>query len=335
MIPHPVTAAAAGTITIGGDLQVRRLGYGAMRLTGQGVWGPPHDHDNALTVLRRVVALGVTFIDTADSYGPAVNEELIAEALYPYPSDLIIATKGGYTRSGPNQWHPSAHPAHLRRVLEESLRRLRREHIDLYQLHTPDPTVPFAESVGALVECQSRGLIRHIGLSNVSLAGLREAQQIARIVSVQNMYNLTERHSEDVLATCTAEGLAFLPWYPLATGDLARQDGPLQQIAERHRATPAQVAIAWLLQRSPVVLPIPGTAVVRPKVRVSCQQGDVCTRCLAHPTLWMSTSVRSAWVRITTLSADASHRRMSFGKRACSGWRIIYAVRGGVNGGGA
>jgi aryl-alcohol dehydrogenase-like predicted oxidoreductase len=258
---HP-TATAAGTFDIGGELTVNRMGFGAMRLTGPGVWGEPRDPDECRRVLRRAVDLAVNFIDTADSYGPHVSERLIAEALYPYPDDLVIATKGGLTRSGPDQWHPDGRPQHLREACEGSLARLRLERIDVYQLHRVDPKVPMEESVGALVELRDEGKIRHIGLSNVSVAQLHRAQEMTAIVSVQNRYSLADRAAEDVLEKCTREGLAFIPWYPLATGRLAQPGSALVAAAERHDATPAQIALAWLLQRSPVMLPIPGTSSV-------------------------------------------------------------------------
>lgn len=248
------------TFRLGGDLEVRRLGFGAMRVTGPGVWGPPRDLEAAKRLLRQVVASGVNLIDTADSYGPSVSEELIAEALYPYPSDLVIATKGGMLRPGPGQWTADGRPAHLKRVCEESLRRLRLERIDLYQFHRPDPNVPLLESVGALVELQAAGKIRHIGLSNVNREQLAQAQSVAKIVSVQNSYNLANRGNEAVLQACTEQGLAFLPYFPLAVGNLARAGGSLQTIAAAHQATTAQVALAWLLHYSPVIIPIPGTS---------------------------------------------------------------------------
>jgi aryl-alcohol dehydrogenase-like predicted oxidoreductase len=248
------------TFTIGGDLEVRRLGFGAMRITGDGIWGPPADPDNARAVLRRVLELGVNLIDTADSYGPEVSENLIAEALHPYPEGLVIATKGGLRRTGPGQWPRDAHPDRLRECLEGSLRRLRVDRIDLYQLHAPDPTVPLEDSLGALKEAQAEGKIRHIGVSNVSLAELERARAVVDVVTVQNRYNLVDRHSEGVLDACEAAGIGFIPWFPLATGDLARPGGPLDELAEAHDAKPAQLAIAWLLARSPVMLPIPGTA---------------------------------------------------------------------------
>ncbi|MGH3931129.1 MAG: aldo/keto reductase [Pseudonocardiaceae bacterium] len=250
---------AADVHVLGGDLPVRRLGFGAMRITGSGVWGEPADRDGAKALLRRVLELGVNLIDTADSYGPEVSELLIAEALYPYPADLVIATKGGLLRDGPHQWRRDGRPAHLRAVCEGSLRRLRLERIDLYQLHAVDPRVPIEESVGALVELQDAGLVRHIGVCNVSAQQLERARGIAEVVSVQNRYNLAERGSDDLVEACGREGLAFLPWYPLATGELAAPGSRLDQAAKAHGATAAQVALAWLLARSPTMLPIPGT----------------------------------------------------------------------------
>lgn len=244
---------------LGGDLEVRRLGFGAMRITGEGVWGPPEDRDAAKRVLRRALELGVNLIDTADSYGPNVSEELIADALHPYPDELVIATKGGQLRPGPGKWEPDGRPEHLRRVLEGSLGRLRLERIDLYQLHRPDPKVPFEESVGALADAQREGLIRHIGLSNVSLEQLEVARGVAEIASVQNRYNLADRSSQGVLERCQELGIGFIPWYPINTGKL---EGEVERIARRHGASPPQVAIAWLLQSSPVHLPIPGTSSV-------------------------------------------------------------------------
>ncbi|MEO7003214.1 MAG: aldo/keto reductase [Ktedonobacterales bacterium] len=257
------TAAASGSFTIGGDLPVHRLGFGAMRLTGDGVWGPARDPDEARAVLRRALDLGVTLIDTADAYGPNVSEELIAEALYPYPQNLVIATKGGLTRTGPGQWPTDGRPEHLRAALDGSLKRLKLDRIDLYQFHRPDPNVPFEVSVRTLAELQKAGKIRHIGLSNVTVEQLAQARSIVPIVSVQNRYNVTDRASENVLEVCERDGLAFLPWFPLASGDVSHPAGPLAQIAESHAATPMQVAIAWLLQRSPVILPIPGTSSVQ------------------------------------------------------------------------
>ena len=253
-------SAIGGSFTLGGDLEVGRLGFGAMRITGPGIWGEPDDPGAARQLLRRVVDAGVNLIDTADSYGPEVSENLIAEALHPYPDDLVIATKGGLERPGPGQWEPACRPDRLKRCCEESLRRLRLERIDLYQLHTVDPMVPIEDSIGALAELQEEGKIRHIGVSNVSGEQLERARQIAPIVSVQNRYNLTDRSSEEVLDACERDGLGFLPWFPLATGELAKPGGSLEAIAKAHDATPAQVALAWLLRRSPVTLPIPGTS---------------------------------------------------------------------------
>jgi pyridoxine 4-dehydrogenase len=250
------------TFTIGGDLEVRRLAFGAMRITGKGIWGPPDDPDEARAVLRRAVELGVNLIDTADSYGPEVSENLIAEALYPYPDGLVIATKGGLRRTGPGQWPRDARPERLKECCEGSLRRLRLERIDLYQLHSPDRAVPLEDSLGALKELQDEGKIRHIGVSNVSLDEFELARELVDVVTVQNRYNLTDRHSEDVLDACEDAEIGFIPWFPLATGDLARPGGPLDEIARAHDATPSQVALAWLLARSPVMLPIPGTSTV-------------------------------------------------------------------------
>ena len=251
--------AASGTLTLGDDLEVHRLGFGAMRITGDGVWGPPADRDVAVAVVRRVVELGVNLIDTADSYGPRVSEQLIAEALHPYPDGLVIATKGGLQRSGPGQWSRNGRPEHLRTACEGSLRDLRTDRIDLYQLHAPDPDVPYAESVGAMKELQDEGKIHHVGVSNVSVEQLDEARSIVDVVSVQNRFNLSDRSSAEVLAVCERDGLGFFPWFPLAAGDLARPGGVVAEIAQAHDATPGQVALAWLLARSPVMLPIPGT----------------------------------------------------------------------------
>jgi aryl-alcohol dehydrogenase-like predicted oxidoreductase len=250
----------SSNFTIGGDLEVRRLGYGAMRITGDGIWGPPADPEAAKQLLRRVVELGVNLIDTADSYGPDVSENLIAEALHPYPDDLLIATKGGLRRTGPGEWPVDAHPDRLRECCEGSLRRLRVDRIDLYQLHRPDPDVPLEESLGALKDLQDEGKIRHIGISNVSVDEFERAQAVVDVVTVQNRYSLVDRDSDDVLDACEAAGIGFFPWFPLATGDLARPGGPLDELAGAHDATPGQLAIAWLLARSPVMLPIPGTA---------------------------------------------------------------------------
>jgi pyridoxine 4-dehydrogenase len=248
------------TITLGGDLEVHRLGFGAMRITGQGIWGPPDDPEEARRLLRRVVELGIDLIDTADSYGPEVSEKLIAEALHPYPDGLVIATKGGLRRTGPGSWPRDARPERLRECCEGSLRRLRLEQIDLYQLHAPDPKVPYADSIGALKELQEEGKIRHVGVSNVSTEQLEQARAIVDVVSVQNRYNLEDRHSEDVLEECERAGIAFIPWFPLDMGRLADPGGVLAEVARAHDATPAQVALAWLLARSPVMLPIPGTS---------------------------------------------------------------------------
>jgi pyridoxine 4-dehydrogenase len=250
------------TFTIGGDLQVHRLGFGAMRITGEGIWGPPEDPEEAKRVLHRVVELGIDLIDTADSYGPEVSENLIAEALHPYPDGLVIATKGGLRRTGPGQWPRDARPERLKECCEASMRRLKLDRIDLYQLHSPDPQVPYGDSVGALKELQDEGKIRHIGISNVSLDELEQARGIVEVVTVQNRYNLTDRHSEDVLQACEDARIGFIPWFPLATGRLAEPGGPLDRIAQEHEATPAQIALAWLLARSPVMLPIPGTSSV-------------------------------------------------------------------------
>lgn len=253
-------AEASGTFLLGGDLPVRRLGFGAMQITGPGVWGDPADPEEAARVLRRAVELGVTFIDTADSYGPFVSEELIRKALHPYPADLVIATKGGFTRSGPGVWRAVGRPEYLRQQVELSLRHLGLERIDLYQLHRIDPKVPVEESLGELAALQKEGKIRHIGLSEVSVAEIEQARRAADIVSVQNLYNLANRRSEAVLDYAEANGLGFIPWFPIATGELARPGGPLDSIASSHGATPAQLALAWLLKRSPAMLPIPGTS---------------------------------------------------------------------------
>jgi aryl-alcohol dehydrogenase-like predicted oxidoreductase len=258
--PQTPTATAAGELTLGGDLTVRRMGFGAMRITGEGIWGEPKDPEAARALLRRALGLDVNLIDTADSYGPEVSERLIREALHPYPEDLVIATKGGLLRPGPSRWEPDARPERLKEACAASLERLGVERIDVYQLHAPDPKVPFEESVGALAELREEGKIRHIGLSNISLDQLERARERVPVVSVQNRYNIAFRHSEEVLEACQREGVGFIPWFPLDTGALARGNGALQQVAQAHGRTPAQVALAWLLQHSPVMLPIPGTA---------------------------------------------------------------------------
>ena len=255
-------AAASGTFTLGGDLTVHRMGYGAMRITGQGIWGDPKDTEECMQVLKRALDLGVNFIDTADSYGPEVSENLIAEALYPYADGLVIATKGGLTRQGPDQWLPVGRPEYLRQCVEMSLRRLKTDTIDLYQLHRIDPKVPADETLGALKDLQTQGKIKHIGLSEVSVEELQHAQTIVDIVSVQNLYNLSERKSEKLLDYCTEKKIGFIPWFPVAGGDLVKPGGVLDQSAKQHGASVAQLALAWLLKRSPVMLPIPGTSSV-------------------------------------------------------------------------
>ncbi|CAM3861056.1 aldo/keto reductase [Cohnella lubricantis] len=257
-----VNASAAGTYAVGGDLNVNRLGYGAMQLTGKGVWGDPRDPDEAVRVLRRAVELGVNFIDTADSYGPFVADRLIRKALHPYPAGLVIATKVGLTRAGPDDWRPVGRPEYLRQQTELNLRHLGVERIDLLQLHRIDPKVPLAEQIGELALLQKEGKIRHIGLSEVTAEQLKEASGIAKIVSVQNLYNLVNRKSEEVLNYAEANGVAFIPWFPLATGGLAKEGGPLDSLAKKHGAKPSQLALAWLLKRSPAMLPIPGTSSV-------------------------------------------------------------------------
>ena len=263
-------ATASGTLTIGGDLTVYRLGFGAMRLTGPGIWGPPADKQEAIAVLHRALELGVNLIDTADSYGPEVSESLIAEALYPYPKDLVIATKGGLLRTGPGQWPQDGRPEHLREALEGSLRRLRLDHIDIYQFHRPDPNVPFEDSVGTLAKMREEGKIRYVGLSNITIGQLLRAQKIMPIVTVQNHYNLAMRQSEqmtvseteEMIDLCARQGIGFIPWSPLAFGELAHSGGILDQVAKRHGARPGQIALAWLLKRSSTMLPIPGTSSV-------------------------------------------------------------------------
>src|SRR6266446_5945952 len=252
------SAASAGTVALGGELTVNRLGFGAMRLTGDGVWGPPKDRAAAIAVLRRAVELGVNFIDTADSYGPHVSEELIAEALAPYPKDLVIATKGGWNRPGPNQWTHDASPAHLREAVEGSLKRLRLDRIEVYQLHAPDPVVPLDASIETLANMQSQGKIRFVALSNVTVDHIERARKIVPIVSVQNRYSFADREWGYVVDYCERNGIAFIPWFPLGAGKVAGE--VLNQIAQAHHASPTQVALAWLLRRSPIVLPIPGTS---------------------------------------------------------------------------
>jgi pyridoxine 4-dehydrogenase len=252
-------AAAAGRFRLGGDLWVNRMGFGAMRVTGPGIWGDPPDHDEAVQVLRRAVELGVQLIDTADSYGPFVSEDLIAAALRPYPDGLVIATKGGLVRTGPEQWHPVGRPEYLVQCVEMSLRRLRLDCIDLYQFHEVDPQVPLEESIGALAGMQQQGKVRHIGVSNFTVDELARARSVATVVSVQNEYNIADRRSDDVLDVCARDGLGFLPWAPIADGRLTRPGAVLEQAAGAHGVTVAQLTLAWLLHRSPVVLPIPGT----------------------------------------------------------------------------
>jgi pyridoxine 4-dehydrogenase len=254
-----VSAAAAGTIDVGGDLTVNRLGLGAMRITGDGIWGQPADRDEAKAVLRRAIELEVNFIDTADSYGPDVSEELIAEALYPYPDDLVIATKGGLVRPGPYEWTEDGRPEHLIEACEGSLRRLKLDQIPLYQFHRPDHAVPLEDSIGALVTLKEQGKIRHIGLSNVSERQLRKAQRLTPIVSIQNRYNVDDRRSESLVDLCEQEQLVFLPWAPIQNLD---SNQVLQELAKRYDATPRQIVLAWLLARSPQILPIPGTGSV-------------------------------------------------------------------------
>lgn len=258
MKKNGIPAASAWIVELGGELFVRRLGFGAMRLTGEGIWGPPKDRKAALAVLRRAVELGVNFIDTADSYGPNVSEELIAEALFPYPADLVIATKGGWNRPGPNQWTHDATPSHLRKAVEGSLKRLRLQRIDVYQLHIPDPVVPFDDSIATLARLKEEGKIRLVALSNVTQEHIERARKIVPIVSVQNRYSFADREWDYVVSYCEAHGIAFIPWFPLGAGRVAGE--VLQEIARARQATPMQVALAWLLKRSPIMLPIPGTS---------------------------------------------------------------------------
>ncbi len=260
MSKKEVSASLAGSVSLGGKVSVHRLGYGAMRLTGDGIWGPPKDRKAALAVLRRAVELGVNFIDTADSYGPGISEELIAEALFPYPKDLVIATKGGWNRPGPNQWTHDASPEHLRNAIEGSLKRLRLDRIEVYQLHAPDPVVPFETSVETLAELQKEGKIHFVGLSNVTREHIERARKIVPIVSVQNRYSFADREWDYVVDHCERNGIAFIPWFPLGAGKVAGEI--LNRVAKAHQSTPLQVALAWLLQRSPIMLPIPGTSSV-------------------------------------------------------------------------
>jgi pyridoxine 4-dehydrogenase len=262
MLRGPELAESAGEFLVGGDLRITRLGFGAMRITGDGIWGEPSDRAEAIRVLRRAVELGINFIDTADSYGPGVSEEIIAEALHPYPAGLVIATKGGYMRPGPNQWVENGEPEHLRSACEGSLRRLRLNQIDLYQLHRIDSKVPAEEQLGTLNDLQAQGKIKHLGLSEVSVRQIEHARTIIPIVSVQNRYSVTDRGSEDVLKYCEKEKMGFIPWFPLAAGRVSSSESPVSRIAARSTVTPSQVALAWLLGRSPVILPIPGTSKV-------------------------------------------------------------------------
>jgi aryl-alcohol dehydrogenase-like predicted oxidoreductase len=258
-----INAAESGTFHLGGDLPVHRLGYGAMRLTGEGIWGEPKDPEEARRVLKRTVELGINLIDTSDAYGPEVSERLIAEALHPYPKDLVIATKGGLTRTGPMQWHPVGRAEYLHQCVEMSLRRLKLERIDLWQLHRIDPKVGAEESLTKIAELQQKGKIRHVGLSEVKPKEIEEALKILPIVSVQNLYNIGDRQHEDTLEYCEKHNIAFIPWFPVAAGKLAKEGGPLDTAAKRHDVSVAELALAWLLHRSPVMLPIPGTSSVK------------------------------------------------------------------------
>src|SRR5246127_5630044 len=255
-----LSASAAGDISLGGEILVHRLGFGAMRVTGEGIWGPPKDRKGAIAVLQRAVELDVNFIDTADSYGPDISEELIAEALFPYPSGLVIATKGGWNRPGPNQWTHDASPAHLRKAVEGSLKRLRLDRIDVYQLHVPDPVVPFDASIESLANMQSEGKIRLVGLSNVTVEHIERAREMVPIVSVQNRYSFADREWDNVVNYCEANGIAFIPWFPLGAGRVAGE--VLNQVAQAQQVSSKQIALAWLLRRSPITLPIPGTSSV-------------------------------------------------------------------------
>ena len=273
MTSTTTSVAASGTFALGGDLPVTRLGYGAMRITGPGIWGPPADEDTALAVLRRAVELGVDFIDTAESYGPYVSEELIRTALHPYDG-VVIATKGGLLRTGPEVWPVCGKPEFLRQGVEMSLRRLGVERIDLWQLHRIDPDVPAADQFGVMKDLQDEGKIRHLGLSEVSVDDITAAREVVEVVSVQNLYNVGNRQSEDVVTYCEQEGIGFIPWFPVAAGELARPGGLLDEIAAAHSATHAQLALAWLLRRSPVMLPIPGTGSVA-HLEENCAAADV------------------------------------------------------------
>jgi pyridoxine 4-dehydrogenase len=268
-----ISATLAGMVDLGGELSVCRLGFGAMRLTGEGIWGPPKDRKAALAILRRAVDLGVTFIDTADSYGPNTSEELIAEALFPYPADLVIATKGGWNRPGPNQWTHNATPAHLREAVEGSLKRLRVDRIDVYQLHTPDPVVSFDDSVGTLARLKEEGKIRLVALSNVTQEHIERARKIVPIVSVQNRYSFADREWDYVVSYCEHNGIAFIPWFPLGAGRVSGET--LQDIARIHHASPMQVALAWLLKRSLIMLPIPGTSSI-PHLEENIAAANLC-----------------------------------------------------------
>lgn len=264
----------SGTFAIGGDLVVNRLGFGAMRITGKGIWGEPADPAEAVRVLRRAVELGVNFIDTADAYGPEVSERLIGEALHPYADGVVIATKGGLMRGGPDNWYPNGHPEHLRTTIEGSLKRLKLERIDLYQLHRIDPAVPAADSLGTLADLQQQGKIRHVGLSEVTVAQIEEARKIIPIVSVQNRYSIGDTQWDDIVDYCAQNNIAFIPWFPLAAGRLAEPGGKLDQIAKKHGASVGQIALAWLLYRSPVMLPIPGTSKVA-HLEENCAAADI------------------------------------------------------------
>ncbi len=256
-------AADSGTFQLGGDLTIHRLGYGAMRLTGEGIWGEPKDPEEARRVLKRTVELGINFIDTADAYGPIVSERLIAEALHPYPKGLVIATKGGNARTGPQEWHPVGRPEYLQQQVEMSLRHLKLERIDLWQLHRIDPKVPVEQSLEPIAKLQQQGKIRHIGLSEVKPKEIEQVQKLVKVVSVQNQYNIGDRQHEDTLQFCEKHNIAFIPWFPVAGGKLTKDGGPLDTAAKRHGATVTQLALAWLLHRSPVMLPIPGTSSVK------------------------------------------------------------------------